>query len=187
MNYNQYDRPIISSDTRLEGCRPAGNVLPGASLSGMVVKVNKDYDALKNKPSINGVELVGNKTPEELGLGSGDYDDLYDKPSINGVELVGNKTAKDLGLGDATDYDALANKPRINDVVLEGDLSAEDLGIHDGQRYAFAEGDVKGAIEVTPEGGEAQNVPVHGLQDFCFEDVLSDAEILSILDGEIEE
>ncbi len=29
--------------------------------------VNTDYDALEHKPRINGVELVGNKTFEELG------------------------------------------------------------------------------------------------------------------------
>ena len=29
--------------------------------------VNTDYDVLENKPRINGVELVGNKTFEDLG------------------------------------------------------------------------------------------------------------------------
>jgi len=32
------------------------------------------YNALSNKPSINGVELVGNKTSEELGIGVGDVE-----------------------------------------------------------------------------------------------------------------
>lgn len=34
-----------------------------------------DYPELDNKPSINGVELVGNKTSEELGLASANYVD----------------------------------------------------------------------------------------------------------------
>lgn len=28
-----------------------------------------DYEKLKNKPSINGVELIGDKTLEEIGIG----------------------------------------------------------------------------------------------------------------------
>lgn len=40
----------------------------------------------------------GNITIEGGGSGTGDYDDLENKPSINSVELSGNKTASDLGL-----------------------------------------------------------------------------------------
>lgn len=51
-----------------------------------------DYEDLLNKPSINGVELLGSKA---IGTLSGDiqveYADLLNKPSINGVELLGNK------------------------------------------------------------------------------------------------
>lgn len=32
------------------------------------VTINKDYEALSNKPSINGIELVGNKTSAQLGI-----------------------------------------------------------------------------------------------------------------------
>lgn len=42
-----------------------------------------DYEALSNKPSINNVELSGNKTTEDLGLFSGDYNDLSNKPTIH--------------------------------------------------------------------------------------------------------
>ncbi len=45
-----------------------------------------DYESLYNRPAINGVELVGNKTPEQLGFSdaaiSGSYNDLADKPDI---------------------------------------------------------------------------------------------------------
>ena len=37
------------------------------------------------------------------GGGTSDYDDLTNKPSINNVELIGNKTASDLGLASASD------------------------------------------------------------------------------------
>lgn len=114
-----------------------------------------------------------------------DYEKLRNKPSINGVELDGNKTAADLGLGDATDYDALDNKPKINGVPLEGDLSSEDLHIEGGGKtYEFSEGDVDGAISVTPDGEDPLTVKVHGLQPFCFEEFLTEDEILTILNEE---
>lgn len=37
-----------------------------------------------------------------------------------------------------------------------------------GTTYTFAEGDVDGAFSVTPEGGQAQTVNVHGLRSICF-------------------
>ena len=113
------------------------------------------------------------------------YEKLKNKPSINGVELVGDKSAADFGLGDATDYEALDNKPKINGVSLEGDLSSADLHIEGGgTTYEFDEGSENGAFSVTPDGGEPQSVRVHGLQDFCFENVLSEDEILTILNHE---
>ena len=133
----------------------ATNVLAGVKVGGVRVVVGTDYEALKNKPK------------------------------INGVELDGNKTAADLGLGDATDYEALENKPRINGVPLEGDLSSEDLHIEGGGAdLDFEEGAVDGAFSVVKEGGEAQSVKIHGLQAHCFEDVLSEEEILTILENE---
>ena len=36
--------------------------------------------------------------PSAEGSGTSDYNELYNKPSINGVQLVGNKTLKDLGI-----------------------------------------------------------------------------------------
>ena len=38
--------------------------------------------------------------PEKEGSGSMDYDDIINKPTINGVELSGDLTLEDLGLGD---------------------------------------------------------------------------------------
>lgn len=80
-----------------------------------------DYDNLTHKPQINGHELVGNKSSDDLGLqgkltagenvtidendgtisaegGVTSYIDLDNKPQINGHELVDNRTAIDLGL-----------------------------------------------------------------------------------------
>ena len=60
----------------------------------------KDYDALENRPQINGHVLTGNQTAEDLDIsgGTGDYNDLSNKPQINGITLSGNKTADDLGV-----------------------------------------------------------------------------------------
>ena len=71
-----------------------------------------NYNELTNKPSINSVPLVGNKTTEDLHLFSGDYDDLSDKPSVNGITLSGNKTTQDLGLFSGN-YNDLTNKPNL--------------------------------------------------------------------------
>lgn len=40
----------------------------GVRSENITVTLNKDYEALNNKPSINGIELVGNKTSAELGV-----------------------------------------------------------------------------------------------------------------------
>ena len=86
-----------------------------------------DYENLENKPQINGHELVGNKSSDDLGLqnkltagenitidendgtisaegGVTSYVDLDNKPSINGHELIGNKTSAELGVQDEIKY-----------------------------------------------------------------------------------
>lgn len=64
----------------------------GANLIGTIGAAGfsggtKDYEKLKNKPSINGVELIGNLSLDDLGM---DY-------TINGIPLSGNPTLEDLG------------------------------------------------------------------------------------------
>lgn len=49
-------------------------------------EVNKDYNKLENKPQINGVKLIGNKTTEDLGIK--EYDDT------NIRNLIGQKQDK---------------------------------------------------------------------------------------------
>lgn len=50
-----------------------GSVKTTSAVTGDIDKdatdrIYKDYNLLRNKPSINGVELVGNKTSEDLGI-----------------------------------------------------------------------------------------------------------------------
>lgn len=63
-----------------------------------VDQVVADYSTLNNKPSINSVELDGNKTGEDLGLFPVDYDELTYLPQINNVEVSGNKPLYDYGI-----------------------------------------------------------------------------------------
>ena len=67
-----------------------GTIKPSGNLTGeeipVIIKektvVEKDYENLDNKPSINDVILDGNKTPEELGLTKASDFELY-KQSVN--------------------------------------------------------------------------------------------------------
>lgn len=61
---------------------------------------------------------------------NGLYSSLTSKPSINGVELSGNKTTSDLGISLNYTSDAITNKPSINNVILTGNLSTADLNIN---------------------------------------------------------
>lgn len=86
-----------------------------------------NYNDLTNKPKINGVELVGDVSTDDLNinLGASDYVDLTNKPSINGVELSGNLTDADLNIQGVTDYKQLTNKPSINGTELNGNLTLD--------------------------------------------------------------
>ena len=55
------------------------------------VPTTGDYSGLKNKPQINGVELSGNKTTEELGLASKEQVETLQK-TIDGL-IDGNEVA----------------------------------------------------------------------------------------------
>lgn len=51
--------------------------------------------------------------------GTDDYNSLVNKPSINGVTLVGSLTLADLGIASATDLSALAELVGNANAVLE--------------------------------------------------------------------
>lgn len=83
---------------------PVGVLLCGAGGSG---GGTSDYADLENKPSINDVELSGNKTAADLGFStvatSGSYSDLSDQPTIPDVSdkyATGDDASTDLADGD---------------------------------------------------------------------------------------
>lgn len=80
-----------------------------------------NYNELTNKPQINDVELIGNKTSDELGL--------QNKLIAGEGIVIENDVISSSGSGGTTDYEDLENKPSINGVTLSGNKTTEDLGI----------------------------------------------------------
>ena len=91
-----------------------------------------DYESIENKPSISGIQLVGDRSLAELGIDTitaeyvqSRYDEIMPKaiedddwkidyntqvknhPEINDVELIGNKSSKELGISEITPDDIL--------------------------------------------------------------------------------
>ena len=109
-----------------------------------------NYNDLTNKPSINNVELSGNKSLHELGIQSeGNYatvNDLDTKQNtlisgtniktINNNSILGSGNI-DIQGGGTSDYTNLTNKPKINNVELNGNKSLNDLGIQPKGNYAL--------------------------------------------------
>ena len=65
-------------------------------------KPSIEVEVKQSRPTIS-VDFLPPTTIE-----NGDYDVLRNKPSINGVPLVGNKTSEDLGLADEDDVNKLS-------------------------------------------------------------------------------
>ena len=77
---------------------------------GSRVAVNKNYLRLDNKPSINGIELTGNKTSNELSILSNNSDNYsqVSRKSANKADfllLLNNQgTTKKLAIGEITQH-----------------------------------------------------------------------------------
>ena len=91
-----------------------------------------NYNELENKPSINGVTLIGNKTAADLSIlpvpivGENDNNKILTASYAGGVGSYSWQPAPSSG---TTDYTQLTNKLQINSVELNGNKSLEDLGI----------------------------------------------------------
>lgn len=81
------------------------------------------YSSLTGKPSINGVELSGNKTTSDLNI-SLNYstDAITNKPQINGVTLTGNKTTSQLNIN-YSDLNGLPTIPQLTSQYVAGNTS----------------------------------------------------------------
>lgn len=121
-----------------------------------------NYNDLTNKPKINGVELVGDVSTDDLNIdvGTVDYTDLQNKPTINGVEITGNLTSDDLNIkaGDNSveltqaEYDALPDSKYTDGVTYyitdagEESITASNVGF-DNSVSGLEATTVQGAID----------------------------------------
>ena len=98
-----------------------------------------NYNELDNKPSINGVPLIGNKTASDLSIlpvpivGVNDNNKILTASYSGGVGSYSWQPAPSSG---TTDYTQLSNKPQINSVELNGNKSLSDLGIASAEALA---------------------------------------------------
>lgn len=98
-----------------------------------------NYNELDNKPSINGVTLIGNKTAADLSIlpvpivGENDNNKILTASYSGGVGSYSWQPAPSSG---TTDYTELTNKPQINSVELIGNKSLADLGIASAEALA---------------------------------------------------
>lgn len=90
-----------------------------------------------------------------------------------GGSLEANRTishAVPAGAGTTNDVTA-ATGTFVNAISFDEFGHVVSVGTGSATTYEFAEGTVDGAIQVTPAGGSAQSVPVHGLGSAAYEDV----------------
>ena len=73
----------------------------------------------------NSSELVGSFG--STGSGSNNYNDLVNKPSINNVELSGNKTGNQLGLVSDSDLATVATTGNYNDLLHKPTIPAAQV------------------------------------------------------------
>ena len=110
-----------------------------------------NYNNLINKPSINGVDLIGNKTSAALGI--------RDVPSViesdDGKILTANSdgtyTWEPAPSSGTMDYTQLNNKPQINSVTLTGNVSLLDLGAAAASDIPTTPGDIGAEPAITSE------------------------------------
>lgn len=132
-----------------------------------VVQESVSYSDLEDKPKINGVTVVNDKTSEDYGLSRpmkaltiSDYDALLrgtfvptfrwtdPDPSLM-KEFYDGSPIDDL-TGSSISYNSLYDKPRINGVMLHGNRSITDLGFQPAMT-PLTEEDVDAIIDGTFE------------------------------------
>ena len=98
-----------------------------------------NYNELDNKPSINGVTLIGNKTAADLSILPVPIVEEYDNNKILTASYsggVGSYSWQPAPSSGTSDYTQLTNKPQINSVELNGNKSLSDLGIASAEALA---------------------------------------------------
>ncbi len=136
-----FSRPIqINAELSPQGTLTA-ELTPNETLDGELsiprqVEVVGNYETLRNKPSINDVELTGNKSSSDLGLANAththtksditDFTHTHTKDEITDFththtknEITDFPTLAEVAT--SGDYDDLLNKPNLSEVATSGD------------------------------------------------------------------
>lgn len=141
----------VEDDNELEFGLASSNELEFGTRDVVEVRQTGDYPDLTNKPSINGVTLIGDKTSEDLHIHSGTYDhdelnnrDLPDQHPISSItglaEILANaaQIIENTSAGWATQIDYV---PKHGEIVVYSDYDVLDgkdvpnIKIGDGTTY----------------------------------------------------
>ena len=171
----QEDSPVslqvLDGDTVRVGC------------ADFIIRTDKDYNHLENKPSVNGVTLEGNKSLQDLGIDlndyvtsdelatvatSGAYSDLTGKPTIGAATVTIQENGETV---DSFSVNATANKTiNITVPTTAADVSA----LPDSTKYAASitlslnTADYKVTATLKDQGGNtlgtSQVIDLGGLQ-----------------------
>ena len=88
--------------------------------------------------------------------GTSNYADLSNKPQINGVELVGNKTSEDLGIEQGKTYTAGTNIEITEDNVINSTIPYNVTGLSTASSVALGDGAYALSSESVAIGKEAR-------------------------------
>lgn len=97
-------------------------------VENITYNTNSDYENLTNKPSINGVELDGNKTSADLNITDTIYDDTQVRNDISSLQSskVDKETGKTLSSNDYTNEEKskLANLSNYDDTQIQSAIAS---------------------------------------------------------------
>lgn len=124
-------RVLVASEGPALKVRPIGN-MGGGGDSGGGSSGTKNYPDLLNKPRINGVELVGNKTSKDLGLTSesGDIPDKLPNPHALTIQYDNVKTVYDGSSAKSVTIPKVEPVVEINPLTI---IDGEDQIVYDGK------------------------------------------------------
>lgn len=105
-----------------------------------------DYSALNNKPQINGVTLIGNKTTQDLNIS---YDDLQNKPTIPSAQIQ-----SDWEQTDTSKADFIKNKPSIPDDLADLNDDSSHRTVTDTEKSTW-----NGKSDFSGDYNDLQNKP----------------------------